>query len=101
MIFVGPVKVLLAGLLQSTWYLNAYTPSSANTLRSCVPPAAMTMLGAPAGGGVGPSTSAGLKKFTSLLVTHCSVAVWPAIMRMRSATQTVFWTTSSPVLLPT
>ena len=101
MIFVGPVNVLLAGVAQSTWYLNAYTPSSENTLRSWVPPAAMTMLGAPAGGGVIPSTSAGFKKLTSFLFTHCSVADWPASIRMRSATQIVFCTTSSPVLLPT
>jgi hypothetical protein len=59
---------------------------SSRTFFNCVPPAAIMMFGAPAGGSAVPSTSALFRKFTPSMMTHCSRAGPPFNMRPRSTT---------------
>ncbi len=68
---------------------------------NCVPPAAITISGAPGGGSCVPSRSALFRKFAPSTITHCSVASSPLSIRARSATQACFWMTWSPVLVGT
>src|SRR6266404_5190589 len=56
----------------------------------CVPPAASTTFGAPAGGSVRPSRSALFRKFTPSTIMHCSVAGSPSSMWRRSTAQVCF-----------
>ena len=76
-------------------------------LPSCVPPAAIMMFGAPAGGSALPSTSALFRKFTLSMMTHCSVAGSPRSIFARSTTHACFCVAivseirSSPVLVGT
>ncbi len=73
---VGPAKVELAGVVQSTW--NFHTPSSLG-------PKAITYSGEPAGGWRAPSRSAGNRPpQVALVLKHCCVAAWPASILVRS-----------------
>src|SRR5262245_6952519 len=73
---VGPVNVEFPGAAQSTW--------KRQSRRLFVPNSTM-VLGAPVGGGVGPSRSEGSNP-PSLVpsVKHCCVAGWPASIFARS-----------------
>src|ERR1043165_7965033 len=67
---VGPVIVVFAGVVQSTWNFQ-----SCNWL---VPKLSMKF-GSPVGGAVGPSRSEGrTDPYVLLSVKHCWVAAWPA-----------------------
>ena len=68
---------------------------------SWVPPVAIMMFGAPAGGSAVPSRSALFRKLTPSTSRHCSVAGCPFSIFARSATHTSFWMTSSPMLVGT
>src|SRR5260221_5913412 len=73
---VGPVKVEFAGVVQSTWKRQS---------RRLFVPNSTIGFGAPAGGGVDPSRSAG-RSPPSLVpsVKHCCVAARPASILARS-----------------
>ena len=68
---------------------------------NAVPPVAIMMFGAPAGGSVLPSRSTLLRKLTPAITTHCSVAGCPLSMRLRSTTHACFSMMSSLVLVGT
>ena len=75
---VGPVKVLLLGVVQSVW--NFQTASW-----FAKAPRATSGLGAPAGGRRPPSRSAGRSPpKNTLVLKHCCVAGWPSNIRLRS-----------------
>src|SRR5438094_8515742 len=76
------VIVLLAGVVQSTWTFHAPI--------CCVPELRLTTtLGAPAGGGVVPSRSAGIGSWPRAPVEkHCCVAAAPASILARSSAHT-------------
>src|SRR5215475_9586593 len=90
LIAVGPRIFVFDGSFQSTWYSQTLTTLSANRVSSCLPPPAIMMFGAPAGGRLLPSMSALLKKFTFSTMMHCSVAGLPCSIACRSATHACF-----------
>src|SRR5260221_1445146 len=78
----GPVNVLFAGVVQSTWNLKSC---------STFVPKPTTKFGSPAWGGVVPSMSAGSrppKLEREVGPKHCSDAAAPASILARSKTQT-------------
>src|SRR5439155_1200948 len=77
---VGPVMLVFAGVVQSTWNFQSW---------SAFVPKLSRKFGRPAGGAVVPSTSDGNRLPNVLLrVTHCCVAAWPASIFVRSNAQT-------------
>src|SRR5262249_39027842 len=80
---VGPVNVLLAGVVQSTWNFQTASWFAAA-------PSATTGFGAPAGGRMVPSRSAGRRpQKAGLVLKHCWVADAPVSMRAGSKAQTL------------
>src|SRR5262245_56947544 len=76
---VGPVKVELAGVVQSTWNFQSmrlFVPYERNNS------------GDPPGGRFGPSMSAGRRLKLVVFLKHCCVADWPAIIFTLSKAQT-------------
>src|SRR5262249_60163234 len=75
---VGPVNVLLAGVVQSTWNFQTASWFAAE-------PSATTGFGEPAVGRREPSRSAGSRPPKAVLVSkHCWVAERPCSIRARS-----------------